>query len=643
MIVTCEACFTQFNLNDESIKPTGTKVRCSKCQKVFKVFPYVAEEIIEEISPQLPTELSDKLPESSLSSSLLEMPSLNEPNASENLSSDLSPEPSAMNDMTGFDFSELEKLLQEDDKDKPEDVFENNKIEKNQIQAAIPTVAEHLQEIELSFDIEKDQTQETLPSFPEHSFRTDISNDFEGLTDFDLSDLSLELPEIKNKKDESYPKSLTSDIPETMESNLPSDKSDESLELALSELSLDEIFADVEKKHADTDLKKETKEKPVNDLDIQEFSLDDIENSLEMDLTNLSLDSQSEIETAHEKKSDSYETAITSDQKQKTEPLSDDTLMNLDDIQALDLSDLENLLEKQDAANASPMINVAENFPRTEPIMVPPTTDISTEPELKLEMEDHFLTFDELQLDTDGSKSDTIQERKESFQPPLPEVSQPPPAPSIEEKPIVPKPVSEDREKEILIHTDIDQQMEDTTPEPKKGINLAILITLILALISLVSYGGYLLLNSMGIAIPFISKPAPKVSDPGNINIKPFEVSGKFVSNEKIGNLFVITGNVKNGYPTARSFIQVVGKIYTKDNKTPVKTETNYCGNILSDTDLAVADAAMLKQRLQNRSGDNGINQKVQPGNAIPFMIVFSNLPPNLEEFTAEVTRSDAS
>ncbi len=186
------------------------------------------------------------------------------------------------------------------------------------------------------------------------------------------------------------------------------------------------------------------------------------------------------------------------------------------------------------------------------------------------------------------------------------------------------------------------KSVEDTIPAPKKGISPAILIALILAVIAAAGYGGYMLLNSMGISIPFISQPAPsKGSDPGNLNIKPFDISSKFVDNDKIGKLFVITGKVKNEYPMARGSIQISGKIYTKD-KALAKTETVFCGNILSDTDLSNADLATIQQRLQNQSGDNRINQKVLPGAAIPFMIVFSNLPANLEEFTTEVTSSIA-
>ena len=39
MIIRCESCFSMFKLNSSLIKNGGLPVRCSKCQKVFRVFP----------------------------------------------------------------------------------------------------------------------------------------------------------------------------------------------------------------------------------------------------------------------------------------------------------------------------------------------------------------------------------------------------------------------------------------------------------------------------------------------------------------------------------------------------------------------------------------------------------------------------
>ncbi|MCJ7664834.1 MAG: zinc-ribbon domain-containing protein, partial [Desulfobacterales bacterium] len=37
MIVQCDKCKTEYNLNDDKVKPGETKVRCSRCQNVFTI------------------------------------------------------------------------------------------------------------------------------------------------------------------------------------------------------------------------------------------------------------------------------------------------------------------------------------------------------------------------------------------------------------------------------------------------------------------------------------------------------------------------------------------------------------------------------------------------------------------------------
>lgn len=39
MIITCKKCNSSFNLDESLLKPTGSKVRCSKCKDVFVVHP----------------------------------------------------------------------------------------------------------------------------------------------------------------------------------------------------------------------------------------------------------------------------------------------------------------------------------------------------------------------------------------------------------------------------------------------------------------------------------------------------------------------------------------------------------------------------------------------------------------------------
>ena len=127
----------------------------------------------------------------------------------------------------------------------------------------------------------------------------------------------------------------------------------------------------------------------------------------------------------------------------------------------------------------------------------------------------------------------------------------------------------------------------------------------------------------------------------GKLKISPLEntISGKYVENAKSGTLFVVTGQVRNEYDHARSFISIKSGLYTK-GKVLAATKTGYCGNILSDTDIQTLGFDVISQRLNNRDGDNQSNKKVDPNKSISFMVVFSNLPDNMEMYNVEVAGS---
>jgi hypothetical protein len=125
----------------------------------------------------------------------------------------------------------------------------------------------------------------------------------------------------------------------------------------------------------------------------------------------------------------------------------------------------------------------------------------------------------------------------------------------------------------------------------------------------------------------------------GNLKIITFDIADKFIDNSKIGKLFIILGKVKNEYSGARSFIKITGKLYAKE-RVLSKTATVCCGNVLSDQDLSNMDMNSINKRLSNLLGDNKSNVNVKPGKLLPFMIVFSNIPDNIEEYTVEVAGS---
>jgi predicted Zn finger-like uncharacterized protein len=179
------------------------------------------------------------------------------------------------------------------------------------------------------------------------------------------------------------------------------------------------------------------------------------------------------------------------------------------------------------------------------------------------------------------------------------------------------------------------------TPKPvKKGMSKSLVFLLIIAILGAGAYGTYYLLNQNGIEIPFLSDYLkPKVVDPGNLKLTTYDINSKFIDNASVGKLFVVSGKVKNGYTENRGMITLLGKLFST-GKVPVNQERVYCGNIMSDLELANLEWDKIKARLSNRLGDNRSNVKIEPGKSIPFMVVFSGLPDDLEEFTIEVTGS---
>jgi len=184
----------------------------------------------------------------------------------------------------------------------------------------------------------------------------------------------------------------------------------------------------------------------------------------------------------------------------------------------------------------------------------------------------------------------------------------------------------------------------DERHAPRRSMGRRILITLLVALLVIAGGIGALLIwapqylpgSLSGLTAPAVEKPL----DPGVRQLSFKEVTGSFVDASNGRQLFVIKGSVNNDYATARRFILVRGTILN-DKGEMVRKQEAYAGNTFTDEELRTVSPADLSTAMKNRPGKNDSNVNIPPGGAVPFMILFENLPENLSEFTVEAVSSE--
>ena len=124
--------------------------------------------------------------------------------------------------------------------------------------------------------------------------------------------------------------------------------------------------------------------------------------------------------------------------------------------------------------------------------------------------------------------------------------------------------------------------------------------------------------------------------------IRTRALNGFFLQSRKAGRLFVIQGEAVNDYREPRSAIAVKGVIFD-DKGAPLLQQTVFCGNPLDTAELTGLSFEQIVERMNNQFGDSLSNLNVPAGKAIPFTIVFHNLPAELSEFSVEVVDSKSA
>ncbi|MCP3899829.1 MAG: DUF3426 domain-containing protein, partial [Desulfobacteraceae bacterium] len=114
-------------------------------------------------------------------------------------------------------------------------------------------------------------------------------------------------------------------------------------------------------------------------------------------------------------------------------------------------------------------------------------------------------------------------------------------------------------------------------------------------------------------------------------------LNGRYVNNESSGKLFVITGKITNESTLPINNIEVEGTLISKGGQVAKKKKV-FCGNKIPEGQLSSLNVSNINRMLQRPNGEQNANINIQPNKSVPFMVVFSNLPNELENYTVTVS-----
>jgi len=514
-------------------------------------------------------------------------------------------------DTEDIDFSDLEKMLETG-----EIKLDEMGLEKKNFKTGPgDDEAFDLADLETAIDKSGDDGIEELEEEPEElnldfePEQDEILSKIEDVEELDFSDLedtavSGEAAQ-PSEKQEMEAEELVFDFEPETESVGKQGESEETVDLDLSDL--DKIISAADEPEEEISLKKEAEELELN----------------------LDLEAASGETPAGEEPGQAY---------QETQELDFSDLENIlegekqdekaeghaDEVAELDFSDIDKMLEMEGTIREQEKESDSEGF----------ELQFGADDSSGGQQDDKFtgtLVSDEmgLQISSEDSEQEDVLKHLEGF-----EIDKFQGTKVIGDK-TVPVSVAEEENKDKKEIKKAKKPLKSTKPSGIFIIILGIIAALLLGA------GAFVVYNPFDIEIPFVSDfLGSKADEKGNLKITPVDASikGDYVDS-KSGTLFIISGNVRNDYKHPRSYIRVIGKLYTKGKKLS-KTEAVFCGNIVSEKDLSNREPAVLKKHLQNRVGDKKSNMKVKPGGSIPFMIIYENPALDLDEFIVEAESS---
>ena len=701
MILTCTECDTSFNFDDRLIKSGGSKVRCSKCHSVFTAYPEgesaaapaaassaaagLDDLDLDAITADLDLDIdaADEVPSETADSDELDFDlGLEDDVADSPSGGDVQYQETQELDLSDFDLDEAtdttttEMSAADDDLSFDLDLDQDDSSSADDDLAIGDTATEEVTGLDFDLGLDLDADGDA----PEAA--VEAADESGGAAADDDLDFSLDLDMDEEPAAEAA---------DPAGGDLDADLMDETRAMDLGEL--DDLLSSAEGAAAETDAGGEAEDLDIDfDLEAEpQIDATEEDSTEEIDF-DLDLDSEGDsaggavMEETEELDLADLEEMIDVGEDDEGEALaedaSDDFELDLDAVEAdvsddvpmeeteeLDLTGLEDALElDESSADAGDDMDLELDFDSDggEPAVADDLEE-DDEGEFDLTDLDDMLETDEEDeaapvADVQGDEFDLELDVEEA------DLDHEFDVEDDEQAAVADGPEGEGMEDSFDMGTvgELDETVEDETyfddddleyadekPAKKGGLAISRPFKILLVLVLLFGggYGAVTLMNFFGVDVPFTDTirdmDIPYVSqifgppDPGNLNIAILEkrLKGKFVESSKLGTLYVVRGRIKNNYKHPRSYINVTGKLYTKGGKLR-QTKTVYAGSNLSDQKLAVMNKAQLTRRENNRNGSKRSNVNVPRGKVLPFMIVFSNLPKNLDEYSVEVAGS---
>ncbi len=144
-----------------------------------------------------------------------------------------------------------------------------------------------------------------------------------------------------------------------------------------------------------------------------------------------------------------------------------------------------------------------------------------------------------------------------------------------------------------------------------------------------------LALVAVALAYVYLSFSTPTSSgQTGSMEI--IDLSSYYTNNRQAGTLLVIEGKSVNRTATPKRLLKIRGVLQDSLGIALGSSEV-YAGNLLSAGELSEFSLEKIARTLDNQQGATGGNLNIPPGQAIPFLMVFSRLPAGLARYSLQV------